>query len=205
MTPPTQPTGDAQSPIALDESVPAELPPIELRYVAGPCTLDHNGYSVHVRTSERCVLQLGAEELELKQFHFHTPSEHTLAGEQFPLVLHLVHAATDGGLTVLCVFGRAGAANAGLEMLRDAIPAGADAADTQATVDPALLVGSVDEYLTYDGSLTTPPYSEGVRWLVLTEPITVSEAQVAAFADTTPFNARDLQARGDRVVRRRCC
>lgn len=187
-------TGHQQSPIDIRHAIRAELPPLEWDYRASPATVVNNGHTLQVNLSQAGALLLDGERFELQQFHFHTPSEERVNGRSHPLEAHLVHRNASGELAVLAVFIDQGAANTGLQAVFDQLPA--KAGETQTLTSPLQVsdwLPTSRRYYRYQGSLTTPPCSEGVRWQVLQQPITASSRQIRAFQRLYPFNARPIQ------------
>ncbi len=135
------------------------------------------------------------------QFHLHHPSEHLLAGRPFDMECHFVHRSSAGALAVVGVFIKAGARNAALAPVFDAMPrhAGPEVR-AQATVDPAAMLPREGGYFRYMGSLTTPPCSEGLTWTVFRQPIEASADQIRQFAALFPNNARPVQRTNRRFV-----
>lgn len=192
-----------QSPIALDTSEPADLPPIRLEYGEMDFDVSHDGYCVRVTPRTLPVMHFGNEPLQLRQFHFHTPAEHTMGGVHYAMALHFVHTDEAGRMTVLDVFGRVGATSDTLARIVAAAPSTPGTGGGAVRLDPATLVPSLEEYLLYEGSLTQPPYTEGVRWIVAPDPIEVSRYQVSVLADISPGNSRKLQPTAGRTILRR--
>lgn len=214
--------GGAQSPV--DITNPALLPslkPLSAAYGTTRLRVAHNGHTVQVTCDPGSALTFNGRSHELVQFHFHTPSEHTLDGRHFPMELHLVHRHPDGGLTVLGVMlleGRAhpfldrfwsrlpkakGELETGLVVsLAELLPGGQALAGDITTRSPNARPTPVDPgpYFTYAGSLTTPPCSENVTWLLLRRSAEVSPEQVAAFKAIFPRNARPVQPIGPRTI-----
>jgi carbonic anhydrase len=184
------------------------LPPIEFRYAHhARLDVENTGSPSDLATVEATVaagdgeLRLDGRAYRLVQFHWHTPSEHEVNGERFPMELHLVHVAEDGSKLVTAVFVRAGAEHAELPALFRALPRGRGEHATVADLDLAALLPEGRWSARYTGSLTTPPYTEGVRWLVLAPPIELSPEEIAAFGALFPEgNARGVQALNGRTV-----
>ncbi len=131
--------------------------------------------------------------LDLSQFHFHAPGEHTLAGKRFPMELHLVNRSADGRIAVLGVLIASGAENPNLDGLLAAAPArSGEERELHGRLDPADLVPPGKAYR-YRGSLTTPPCTENVRWTVLAQPLTLSPGEIAAFTRLYRGDNRPLQ------------
>jgi len=160
-----------------------------------PLRIINNGYTIQVNTPPDNRLLIAGKAYALQQFHFHHPSEHLLAGKAFDLECHFVHKATDGGLAVLGVFIRPGAANASLTPVWQAMPtaAGPEKTVSGVTVDIAGLLPKQRAYYRYFGSLTTPPCSEGIVWTVFQSPVHASPEQIRHFAALFPMNARPVQ------------
>jgi carbonic anhydrase len=196
--------GKNQSPIDLDGMIKAELPPLRLTYAAGAREIVNNGHTVQVNYAPGSTIAVDGREFELKQFHFHSPSENKIGGKAFPLEAHLVHSDTSGNLAVVAVMFSAGAANAFLAKLWDRMPAGKGAkSELAAGLNVMTLLPASKEYYRFNGSLTTPPCSEGVRWLVMSSPVTASTGQVEQFSKVIGHpNNRPLQAVNARPVLR---
>lgn len=146
--------------------------------------------------------QNSGKTFEIKQFHFHAPSEHQINGKSFPFEMHLVHKDTNGDIAVVTVLFVEGKAHDALAQFWPQMPVQADAKKTlEQQVDASALLPRSQDYYQLNGSLTTPPCTEGVRWIVLKEPVTVSSQQVDAFArimqhpnnrPVQPVNARPV-------------
>ena len=138
----------------------------------------------------------------LRQFHFHTPSEHTINGEHSALEMHLVHQTSDGALGVIGVMIRGGPRNEAFVPIWGALQGTVGeeqyVEDTQVHAD--YLLPDDRAYYRYDGSLTTPPCTEGVTWFVLQSPIEISGAQIRTFENITRNNIRPVQPLNGRVV-----
>jgi carbonic anhydrase len=161
-----------------------------------------NGHTIQVTVEEGSTFTTSHGTYQLKQFHFHTPSEHTLNGRSFPMEVHFVHQSADGRLAVVGIFFVEGAANANLAKLIAHFPAGSgESADLPAEkIDLDLHLPADRTAYTYMGSLTTPPCSEGVEWYVLREPVPASREQLAAFAARLKNNHRPVQPLNGRAV-----
>lgn len=201
--------GDAQSPIAVSTTgaVRKPLPPLAPAY--GPTDLEvvNDGHTVEAEVKAvGPKLEVGEETYELIRFHWHTPSEHWLDGESFPMELHMVHGGEHGSL-VLGSLVREGRANEELEKIWAVLPREPGGHEEVDGFDVSkLLPGSLASYR-YPGSLTTPGCDQGIQWVLLAEPVEMSAAQIATFQelffgnDRFPVgNARPLQPRNDREV-----
>ncbi|MEQ1503220.1 MAG: carbonic anhydrase family protein [Myxococcota bacterium] len=196
--------GHAQTPIDLNtrfaESV--GLDDVVLHYHPTDATVVNNGHTIQVDVAGGNAIELDGEHYDLAQFHLHTPSEHRLDGQSYEMELHLVHKDARGNLAVIGVFLQPGPATPALDEVFDTM-AGLKTGkkdDLPTPIDPLALLPHRQAMVRYSGSLTTPPCSEGVRWIVMTTPITVSPEQIVAFHDLYEHNARPLQALRGRAV-----
>lgn len=160
-----------------------------------------NGHTIQVTYDGGDTLTVEGVAYALRQFHLHAPSEHTVAGKRFPLEVHLVHQAQNGALAVLGVVVTPGIAHPTLANLIANLPApGGDRHFDDRVLNVDALIPAEERYYRYDGSLTTPPCSEGVRWFVMATPLEASPAQLDTLAAVLGTNNRPLQPRGDREV-----
>jgi carbonic anhydrase len=196
-------SGRRQSPIDIQATKRAALPALAVAYRAAPLRVVNDGHTVRVRFANGSRLQLGHEMLVLQQFHFHRPGGERIHGEEFPMAMHLVHKAPSGQLVTVVAPFRVGAAHAGLATLLPQMPeAGAPERSVPGVLaDAAQFLPAARGYYAYEGSLTSPPCTEGVRWLVLKQAQTLSTAQLDALALRVPPNARSLQPLNGRIVR----
>lgn len=186
--------GKNQSPVNLTGFIEAELSPIDLHYKAGPGEILNNGHTIQINYPAGSSLQIDGETFALRQFHFHTPSENHIAGKSYPMEAHLVHVSQEGNLAVVAVLFAEGEANPLLTDLWQFIPQKPDETHKLTYVDVNRLLPINRSYYRFNGSLTTPPCSEGVRWLVLKQSVSISAEQVQTFADVMHHdNNRPLQ------------
>ena len=196
-------SGKNQSPIDLKAFVEADMKPLKLDYKAQmPADMVNNGHTVQINYAPGSTFLWTAFQFELKQFHFHSPSENKINGKQFPLESHLVHADKDGNLAVVAVMFQEGAANALLTKLWEKMPNKAGEKSALPTgLSVSQLLPKERDYYRFNGSLTTPPCSEGVRWFVIKKPPTASKAQIQQFSKTIGFaNNRPIQSTNARSV-----
>jgi carbonic anhydrase len=192
--------GSQQSPLDISGAITAELPDIAIAWNAGDGTIINNGHTIQVNVAAGSKLTRGDRTYELLQFHFHAPSEHKVHGKTFPMEVHFVHKnAATGALGVLGVFMAPGADNAVFAGLAATFPADAGK-ETAAAVDPRGLLPGKLGYWTYEGSLTTPPCSEIVDWMVAMEPIEVAAADIERFTTLYAMNARPALAPNRRFI-----
>jgi len=203
--------GRRQSPVDIRATSSASLP--KLRSDFGPAALriahhEHvadslnNGHTIQVSYSPGETLTVGDATYDLVQYHFHSPSEHTVEGKQYPMEMHLVHQSASGGLAVIGVLFEEGAHNAAFDPVWSNLPKskGTQIHLEHVKVDVDALLPPTRTTYRYDGSLTTPPCSEGVKWFVMTTPVQLSAAQIAAFTALVKDNNRPVQPLNGRVV-----
>ncbi|MDQ3552851.1 MAG: carbonic anhydrase family protein [Chloroflexota bacterium] len=194
--------GRQQSPIDIGETDPQDRSEVVFDYRSAPLEIFNNGHTVQVAYPAGSSIQLDGTRYELLQFHFHAPSEHRVDGQAAEAELHLVHGSQSGALAVVGVLLMTGDHHDGIEPVIQALPAepGPRRPVPGTEVSAAALLPRTRTTYRYPGSLTTPPCSEGVRWLLMTEPLGLSEAQLAALRGVLEGNNRPLQPLNDRVV-----
>jgi carbonic anhydrase len=177
------------------------LPPLDFDYRPVPLRIVDNGHTVQVTYDSGSWLTVGAERYELIQFHFHRPSEEVIDGKRFAMVAHLVHRDSKGGVGVVAVPLSTGEETF-LETVFSNVPKvkGEEATRANVIINAASLLPATLGYYAYSGSLTTPPCTEGVRWMVLKAPTHVSHRALEIFAGTYPNNARPSQPRNGREI-----
>ena len=194
-------SGKAQSPIDIAGAKAEDLANIAFDYKTSKLNILNNGHTVQVNYDPGSSIELDGTRYDLAQFHFHAPSEHSIAGKAADAELHLVHKSADGKLAVVGVLIEKGAENPAFATVWQNLPAEAGEPQTLAgEVDAAAMLPAEQMTYRYDGSLTTPPCSEGVEWNVMTTPIQMSEAQLAAFTALFEGNNRPVQPLGDRAL-----
>ena len=195
-------TGKSQSPVNLTGMIEGQLPEIKFNYQMGGELILNNGHTIQVNYKPGSSITLSGNTFELKQFHFHAPSENTILNKSFPLEAHFVHADKDGNLAVVAVMFEEGAKNIELEKAWSRMPEKAD--ERQALfihVDANQLMPVLRDYYRFNGSLTTPPCSEGVWWLVLKTPATASKEQLEKFSHVLQHpNNRPVQPINARMI-----
>lgn len=195
-------TGHMQSPVDLGGAPAVPSMGVRTAYRPGPLTILNNGHTIQANFAEGSVLSSGIARYKLLQVHFHTPSEETVYGIPYPMVAHFVHVDHAGNLAVLGVLFEEGAPNAELNKLIKAAPAVETPARTVdgVTFNPAALLPANLSVYRYEGSLTTPPCTEGVRWHVAVNRVTASAAQIAAIHAIVGDNARPTQPLHGRLL-----
>lgn len=197
--------GTRQSPIDIREGIAVDLEKIGFDYKPSGFTVLDNGHTVQVSMAPGNGLVVMGRRYELLQFHFHRPSEERVNGRQFDMVAHLVHRDAEGRLAVVAVL---------LDRALDDRPQPVvqtvwnnlplekgEALPAPVPIDLSQLLPQDRGYFTFMGSLTTPPCSEGVLWMVMRQPVSLSAQQLAIFAKLYPMNARPLQAGSGRLIK----
>jgi len=194
--------GKNQSPINLTKMIEAKLSPLSFSYGYGGKDVVNNGHTIQVTYQKGSVLTLAGHHYELRQFHFHAPSENTIEGHSYPMEAHLVHADKEGNLAVVAVMFKQGKANPTLEKIWREMPKKMlQEKHLSQSVNAMGLLPKDKTYYRFNGSLTTPPCTEGVTWLVMKHYMTASKAQIEAFERTVGEpNNRPLQPINARVI-----
>ncbi len=194
--------GARQSPIDIRDGIKVALEPVDFDYRPSHWTIVDNGHTVQVGFASGNAIRVAGRQYDLVQMHFHRPSEERVAGKAFEMVAHLVHRSADGKLAVVAVLIEGGEPNALVDTLWAHLPLERnDTVAPMVSIDPAQMLPAAREYWTYMGSLTTPPCSEGVLWLVMKTPQHWSPEQIGIFARLYPMNARPVQAAGGRLIK----
>ncbi|MEN9865175.1 MAG: hypothetical protein RL748_765 [Pseudomonadota bacterium] len=194
--------GDRQSPIDIRNGMKVELEQIAFDYHPVGFSVVDNGHTIQVNVSGGNYVSIMNRQFELLQFHFHRPSEERINGKGFEMVAHLVHKDADGKLAVVAVLIERGKPQSLIQTIWNNLPL-----EKNDVVNPPIVIDMNDllpvrrDYFTYMGSLTTPPCSEGVLWMVMKEPIQASPAQLALFSRLYPMNARPVQSSSGRVIK----
>lgn len=194
--------GKEQSPIDIRGAhLDKKLEPIEFHYLAGPMKLVNTGHTVQVTAAPGSYIIANGTRYDLVQFHFHHPGEESVKGSLPDMDVHLVHRSADGKYAVIAVRLMEGNANALLAALWEHLPKTPGASGTMPDLmSPLGLVPRDAGYWTYEGSLTAPPCTEGVRWFVMERPVELSREQLRAFGAIYPVNSRLLQAAHGRKI-----
>ncbi len=196
--------GQNQSPIDLAGAVIAPLPPIKFHYRPTALDIVNNGHSIQLDYQPGSYISVDGRDYALVQFHFHSPSEHTVDGLFYDMVAHLVHRGTNGELLVVAILMEAGGESPLMRTIWDHLPeqAGQRIKTRRVTINVLDFIPLMSSYFTYSGSLTTPPCTEGVRWIVLGTPVKVSVAQVEYFNTFFSASTRPVQPLNGRVIRK---
>ena len=194
--------GQRQSPIDIRGGLAVDLDPVRFDYRATPFGVVDNGHTVQVNVAPGNTIDIGGKRFELLQFHFHRPSEERIDGRSFEMSLHLVHKDEQGRLAVVAVLFEKGEKQPEVQQVWNNLPLERNQESAARTPLDLLGLLPVDRrYITYMGSLTTPPCSEGVQWIVMRQPVTLTAEQINIFARIYPMNARPLQSvAGRRII-----
>jgi carbonic anhydrase len=195
-------SGKRQSPIDIRDGMKVNLDEIDFDYRPATFSEIDNGHTVQVNVAAGSFMQVGVERFELVQFHFHRPSEEKINGKGTEMVIHLVHRGARGKLAIVAVLLERGKGNEAIQTVWNNIPLekgqlGSPGID----LDPLELLPNRRDYYTYMGSMTEPPCTENVLWMVMKQPMTASPAQMALFSRLYPLNARPLQESEGRMVK----
>lgn len=190
-------TGHAESPVDIrGAKLDKALKPIEFHYTAGPVTLENVHHTVIVHVDKGSYIVVDSVRYDLQQFHFHHPSEEAVKGRFSDMVAHLVHRSADGKIAVVAVrFAQdLSNPNALLSTLWPKLPkTPGQTTKVEDEVNPAGLLPPDRAYWTYTGSLTAPPCTEGVKWFIFEQEMSLSREQLKAFSAIIPVNSRPLQ------------
>jgi len=195
-------SGTRQSPIDIRDGIKVDLDPVQFDYKPSAFRVVDNGHTVQVNVGPGNSIDVLGRRYELVQFHFHRPSEERVNGKQFDMVAHLVHKDIDGRLAVVAVLLDRGSAHPLVQSVWNNLPLEkGDEVAARTTLDLNTLLPTERSYFTYMGSLTTPPCSEGVLWMVLKTPMPISNEQIGIFARLYPMNARPIQSASGRLIK----
>ena len=194
--------GKNQSPINIDHALKTEHENLKFSFKPSKQEIINNGHTVQVNVSGDNQLILDDQIFTLQQFHFHTPSENTIKGKSYPMEAHFVYKNKDGELTVVALMFNNGEANPEIAKAWQQMPAEIDNKTIlEKTVDIKKLFPKKLDYYRFSGSLTTPPCSEGVRWIVLEQAVTASDEQIQKFHSIMHHNNnRPVQSLNGRVI-----
>ncbi len=191
-----------QSPINITHSLHAKLPPLSPSYESDSNFIVDNGHTVQVNMAKGSSFEIDGITFDLKQFHFHAPSENHIDGKAFPLEGHFVHLDKDGNIAVIAVMFEEGEENKALAKFWNTMPTKAgEIKKLELSKIAKALLPRDKHYYRFNGSLTTPPCTEGVRWFVFKETVSISKAQVAKFHEVVHGdNNRPVQPLDARII-----
>lgn len=194
--------GKRQSPIDIRDGIPVQLDPIQFDYRPSNFRVVDNGHTVQVNVEPGNGITVMGRRFELLQFHFHRPSEERINGRQYEMVAHLVHKDMDGKLAVVAVLMESGKGHPLVQQVWNNLPLERNSEQGALTqIDLTQLLPVQRQYYTYMGSLTTPPCTEGVLWMVMKQPSPMSREQIGVFSKLYPMNARPVQNVAGRLIK----
>ena len=197
---PTCGKGQKQSPLNITGPFEKSKDTLVVNYREGPLKILNNGHTIQVNVEPGSTLKINKEVYNLLQFHFHRPSEEQIDGKPMAMVAHFVHKNAEGKLAVLGVLLNEGKDNDAIKVLWDNAPKseGPEVMPEKVKFNPANLVPAALTHYSYEGSLTTPPCTEGVNFYILKTTVDIAKKQVADF----PFkrNARPVQPLNGRKI-----
>jgi carbonic anhydrase len=194
-------TGHEQSPIDIRNAKKADLPPIQFAYKPSPLRIIDNGHTIQVNYAPGSSITAARKTYQLIQFHFHRPSEELINSKAYDMEVHLVHADPDGNLAVVAVLLRKSDSNPLLKTIFTHLPkekGREQSSDT--TIDLNQLLPADRAYYNFRGSLTTPPCSENVNWIVFVNPMSISASELESFIDLYKHNVRPIQPLNKRTI-----
>jgi len=195
--------GKMQSPVNIAAYQPEEMERLKIAYAPMKLNVVNSGKGVGVKVEPGSKFMAEEKIYDLQAFKFQSPSEHYVNGAPYPLEMQLLHTDEEGKIAALSVFFKLGAANPVIQSIWENIPAsaGAETMREDVTLDLTGLMPSEGEYYAYEGSLSIPPCTEGVKWYVLKSPVEISLEQLHAMQALYPMNARPVQPLNGRVIK----
>ena len=195
-------TGQRQSPIDIREGIKVSLETIRFEYKSTQFRIIDNGHTLQVSVGEGMAMHVMGKRYELIQFHFHRPAEERINGKIYDMVVHLVHKNDEGQLAVVAVLLEKGSEHPLIQTLWNNMPLEREMEVTPAEpINLMSLLPEIRSYWTYMGSLTTPPCTEGVLWMVMKQPLQVSADQISIFSRLYRNNARPVQPSNGRLIK----
>ena len=194
--------GKNQSPINIDHVLKTQHENLTFSFETDKQEIVNNGHTIQVNVTGNNQLILDEQIFTLQQFHFHTPSENTIKGKHYPMEAHFVYKNKAGELTVVALMFNNGEANPEIAKAWQQMPA---EVNNKIILDKAVDINTLFpkklDYYRFSGSLTTPPCTEGVRWIVLEQAVTASDEQIQKFHSTMHHdNNRPVQPLNGRVI-----
>ena len=192
--------GKNQSPVDLNRFVKGKLENLTISYNGKAEEVINNGHTIKVKTEGKNFVIIDGIKFYLKQFHFHTPSENKINGVQYPMEAHFVHLDKNGNIAVLAVMFKEGNYNKTMQKIIKSMPKHPHNENELSYFNPKELLPVSKKYYRFNGSLTTPPCSEGVRWIVFKTPVEVSKTQIEEMHKVMGKNNRPVQPLNARFI-----
>ncbi len=194
--------GTRQSPIDIRDGISVQLDPVQFDYKSSGFGVLDTGRTVQVNVGSGNFIEVTGRRYELVRFDFQRPSEERINGRQFDMGVHLVHKDAEGRTAVVAVLLDRGAEQPVVQTVWNNLPLEKhDEQAAQSGIDLSSLLPSDRRYFTYMGSMTTPPCQEGVLWMVMKQPVSISTEQLAIFSRLYPMNARPVQSASGRLIK----
>jgi len=194
-------TGTHQSPIEIASAQEQNLANIIFHYQPSEVNIFNNGHTVQVNYDAGSYIELDNVRYDVLQFHYHAPSEHVIDGKSFPAEIHIVHKNADGNLAVVGILLKEGTDNSAFDSFINNLPAEkSEVTDAGVTINANEFLPTIQTTFRYSGSLTTPPCSEGVNWLVMTNPVELSAEQLEKLDILFEDNNRPIQELNNRPL-----
>ncbi len=195
--------GKRQSPIDIRGGIRVDLDPIRFDYRPSHFSVIDNGHTVEVNVGEGSSITLTGHTYQLIQIQFHRPAEERINGKLYEMSAHLVHKDAENNIAVIAVLLERGMEHPEIQTIWNHMPleVGMVVSPPAAAIDLVKLLPDQREYYTYMGSLTTPPCTEDVLWLVFKQPVMISPEQIDIFARLYPNNARPIQPTHNRLIK----
>ncbi|MCE9599414.1 MAG: carbonic anhydrase family protein [Spirochaetia bacterium] len=192
--------GRLQSPIDIQRTTRASIDELKFDYSELPLKVSNNGHTVQVDAAGTGGMSIGETRFNLIQYHFHIRSEHAIKGATSDMEVHFVHKDASGNIAVVGVLLKKGEMNPLFKTILDMAPKEKGEKGGGAMGNPGEFMPLNKGYYTYVGSLTTPDCREGLKWIVMKQPVEISDSQIKAFRDLFKSNARPVQALNNRIV-----
>ncbi|MFA9438904.1 carbonic anhydrase [Uliginosibacterium sp. sgz301328] len=194
--------GQRQSPIDLRDAIKVDQEPLRIDYRPSAFTIVDSGRNIDIDLAAGSTLKVMGRTYVLTGVHFHHPSEERVNGQSFDMTAHLVHRDAEGRVAVLAILLKAGKPNDAVQTLWNNLPLEKNQPyQPETPLDITRLMPAEQGYFSYMGSLTTPPCTEGVLWLVMKQPVDISREQIDIFTRFYRNNARPIQSTNDRIIK----
>lgn len=194
--------GMMQSPVQITrkDALQNQSPEIEIHYGEGRFEIIKKAHTAEaVSKSGQNYILIDHQQYKLESFHFHLPSEHQVEGQSYEMELHFVHENKNGEQAVMAVFIQEGQANEMVKEIWSRLQDGFSKKDNVSIRLPEFIPKERRAFY-YTGSLTTPPCTEGVKWIVFEMPVEFSEEQIGTFHRLFGNNSRQVQPLNGRKI-----
>jgi carbonic anhydrase len=176
--------GAAQSPITISYTKTAPLPPLSAKYKTASGKIETTNKSFVINLKNAGKISFDGLSYSLQKIEFHSPSEHIIRDKFYPLEIHLFHKSDAGKTLIIAIFAEIGLENPAF------LPVASQKIPQNFEINPSELLPKSLGYYSYTGSLPYPPCTEGVKWLVMKSPITISATQLATITRIVGRNSR---------------